>query len=62
MPRVLLADDDIELCALLSDYLTGEGFEVDAVYDGETATRSAREQGAKLDIVIGQQNPGHSSS
>jgi DNA-binding response OmpR family regulator len=30
MPRVLLIDDDIELCEMLSEYLAIEGFEVAA--------------------------------
>lgn len=35
--RVLLADDDEELCEMLGAYLRREGFEVDAAYDGEAA-------------------------
>ncbi|MBF0556935.1 MAG: response regulator transcription factor [Nitrospirae bacterium] len=34
MNNILIIDDDVELCVLLSDYLTLEGFEVDAVHDG----------------------------
>ncbi len=37
MRRILLADDDRELCELLAEYLAGEGFETDAVHDGEAA-------------------------
>ncbi len=37
MRRILLADDDRELCELLAEYLAGEGFESDAVHDGEAA-------------------------
>ena len=32
--RVLLVDDDVELCELLTDFLAQEGFELDALYDG----------------------------
>jgi two-component system response regulator CpxR len=39
-PRILLADDDVELCELLSEYLADEGFSVDAVHDGESAVES----------------------
>ena len=39
--RILLADDDRELCELLAEYLAGEGFEVEAVHDGEAAVRAA---------------------
>jgi two-component system OmpR family response regulator len=41
MTRVLLVDDDADLCAMLSEYLTAEGFEVHAVHDGETGVREA---------------------
>src|SRR5688572_28579893 len=44
-PRILLVDDDRKLCALLADYLTPLGYEVEAVHtvpDGiERATREA---------------------
>ena len=32
---VLMIDDDQELCALLSDWLGSEGFQLDCVHDGE---------------------------
>ncbi len=35
--RILLVDDDQELCELLTEYLSGEGFSVRYVNDGETA-------------------------
>ena len=50
MPKVLLADDDIELCALLTDYLCGEGFDVDAVQDGARASERVAEGG--LDVLV----------
>jgi len=34
MDRILIIDDDADLCDLLSDYLGSEGFEVRAVNDG----------------------------
>ena len=34
MSRVLIIDDDRELCELLVEYLGGEGFTVEAVHDG----------------------------
>ena len=37
MDPILLADDDHELCDLLQQYLTTEGFELDLAHDGETA-------------------------
>lgn len=34
VPRILVVDDDLELCELLTEYLQPEGFQVDAVFDG----------------------------
>jgi len=34
MNNLLIIDDDIDLCVLLKDYLTPEGFVVEAVHDG----------------------------
>lgn len=50
MAHILLADDDIELCELLKEYLISEGFFVDAVHDGGTAVEAIA-KGA-FDIVI----------
>ena len=41
MNRILVIDDDRELCELLSDYLSGEGFAVTAVYQGEQGAAEA---------------------
>lgn len=41
MARILLADDDIELSDMLTDYLGKEGFEVEAAYDGNGALAKA---------------------
>jgi len=35
MDRILVIDDDVELCALVTEYLEPEGFQVEAVHDGE---------------------------
>jgi len=35
--RILLADDDSELCSLLAEYLQSEGFDTHCVHDGEAA-------------------------
>lgn len=39
--QVLLADDDVELSAMLKEYLEREGYSVTAVHDGEAAARLA---------------------
>jgi two-component system response regulator CpxR len=31
---ILLVDDDVELCALMAEYLTGNGYQLDVAYDG----------------------------
>ncbi|WP_444995993.1 response regulator [Aliikangiella sp. IMCC44359] len=37
MINILIADDDIELCQLLNDYLSQEGFKVDCANNGDAA-------------------------
>lgn len=39
--RILVIDDDHELCELVTEYVSAEGFVVDAVHDGETGLRKA---------------------
>lgn len=34
MENILVIDDDVELCELVSEYLQAEGFEVECVHDG----------------------------
>ncbi len=41
MHRILVIDDDVELCELLMDYLTPEGLQVEAVHDGERGVERA---------------------
>jgi two-component system response regulator CpxR len=38
---VLVVDDDVELCELVSEYLTREGFNVEAAYDGPSGADRA---------------------
>jgi two-component system response regulator CpxR len=49
-PRILLVDDDTELCELLAEYLTDEGFTVTAVNDGLQGTERA--VGEAWDAVV----------
>ena len=41
MPRILVVDDDIELCEMVAEYLEPDGYEVEAVHDGETGLERA---------------------
>ncbi len=59
MSKILLIDDDEELCELVSEYLTVEGFEVEAVHDGETGLRKALGgdyELAILDVMLPKMN------
>src|SRR6188472_1368915 len=42
-PRILVIDDDVELCELLADLLGQEGFAVEAVNDGAAGLTRAAE-------------------
>ncbi|MBL6749381.1 MAG: response regulator [Nevskia sp.] len=50
--RILIADDDRELCALLADYLRREGFEVDAVHEADSALRRLHDAESRPDLLI----------
>jgi len=53
--KILLADDDEELCQLLSDFLEREGFSVEVAHDGENTLRLAAEGGYDaliLDVML----------
>ncbi len=57
--RILIIDDDEELCELVSEYLTVEGFEVKAVHDGEKGLKNASEGNfdmAILDVMLPKMN------
>ncbi len=41
MNRILVVDDDLDLCELLSKYLRREGFEFDMAHDGELGVERA---------------------
>jgi two-component system response regulator CpxR len=41
MSRILVIDDDVDLCDLLTDYLTPEGLEVESVHEGERGAARA---------------------
>lgn len=50
MTRILLADDDVELCEMLKEYLAPEGFSVDTANDGATAL--AKAMSGDYDLVV----------
>lgn len=50
MSKVLLVDDDVELCELVSEYLDGEGFTVEIAYSGQSGLDRALSGG--FDLVI----------
>lgn len=59
MSRVLIIDDDEELCELVSEYLGVEGFEVACVNDGEAglaAAMSGEHDLAILDVMLPKMN------
>jgi len=42
LEKILLIDDDAELCEMLSEYLRKEGFEVESVQHGTRGLERAR--------------------
>ena len=57
MERVLIIDDDVELCELVAEYLTPEGFEVVAVHNGEEGLKRAL-SGEHVLVVLDVMLPG----
>ena len=49
--RVLLVDDDRELCQMLTEYLNAEHFEVRSVHDGAQALTEVRSKGYEIVIL-----------
>ncbi|HJZ79329.1 MAG TPA: response regulator transcription factor [Pyrinomonadaceae bacterium] len=41
MDRILIVDDDVELCSLIAQFLKPEGFEIEAKHDGAQAVERA---------------------
>ncbi len=41
MERILVIDDDVELCHLVGEYLHAEGFTVECVHEGESGLKMA---------------------
>ncbi|GAC1430774.1 MAG: response regulator transcription factor [Terriglobales bacterium] len=59
MDRILVIDDDVELCSLVAEYLEPEGFEVEAVYDGKLGLEKALSEEhliVVLDVMLPSMN------
>ena len=59
MSKILIIDDDEELCELVSEYLSVEGFETEAVHDGESGLQKALSDDyelAILDVMLPRKN------
>ncbi len=59
MNRLLVIDDDIDLCELIGDYLTLEGFRVEAVHNGEDGVQRAL-AGEHVLVILDVMLPGMS--
>jgi DNA-binding response OmpR family regulator len=57
MDRVLIVDDDVELCGLLIERLSTEGFAIEAVHDGPRGLERALSHGYAL-VVLDLMLPG----
>ncbi len=59
MDRILVIDDDVELCGLVSEYLEPEGFQVESVHDGERGLERALSSDhllVVLDVMLPKMN------
>lgn len=59
MSRILIIDDDEELCELVSEYLSVEGFETEETHDGESGLKKALENNfdlITLDVMLPRMN------
>src|SRR5215471_1775856 len=57
MDRILVIDDDVELCSLVKEYLESEGYESEAVHDGERGLQRAL-TGDPMLVVLDVMLPG----
>src|SRR5215469_12931545 len=51
MERILLVDDDVELCEILVEYFAAEGFEMETAHDGVRGLERARSSEHALMIL-----------
>ncbi len=57
MNTILLVDDDVELCELVAEFLGGEGFEIEVVFNGPSGLDRAR-SGAHDLVILDVMLPG----
>ena len=57
MTKILIVDDDVELCELVGEYLSREGFEVEAVHNGDKGLERAL-SGEHVLVVLDLMLPG----
>ena len=57
MDRILVIDDDVELCSLVSEYLQSEGFQIECVHNGESGLERAL-AGDQVLVVLDVMLPG----
>jgi DNA-binding response OmpR family regulator len=57
MHKILLIDDDMELCSLLTEYLSDEGFDLETCHDGQAGLECALAQAHDL-IILDVMLPG----
>ncbi len=55
--RILMIDDDVELCGLVRDYVRADGLDLDAVYEGSAGIARARLREHSL-VVLDVMLPG----
>ncbi len=57
MERILIVDDDVELCELVAEFLGPEGFDIEAVHDGQQGLARAL-SGEHVLVVLDVMLPG----
>jgi DNA-binding response OmpR family regulator len=57
MDRILVIDDDVELCALVAEYLAGEGFQAECIHAGDVGLQRAL-KGEHILLVLDVMLPG----
>jgi len=57
MERILVIDDDVELCALVAEYLAGEGVQAECIHEGDLGLQRAV-KGEHILIVLEVMLPG----